>query len=146
MRFSNRLEVNIAVDPEALGARIPNLLLQPIVENAMLHGIALKRTPGRVDVLKAGEIGWIEAEGDYMKFHVAGLGHLMRETMARLEVRLDGRRFIRIHRSTIVNSDRVKKLSPSFAGEYAVVLSDGTKLRLSRGYHDRVAALLQAGL
>jgi two-component system LytT family response regulator len=66
--------------------------------------------------------------------------------MARLEARLDGKRFIRIHRSTIVNVDRVRKLSPSFAGEYAVVLADGTKLRLSRGYHDRVAALLKAGL
>ena len=70
----------------------------------------------------------------------------MRETMARLEAKLDPRRFIRIHRSTIVNLDRVQKLSPSFAGEYAVVLNDGTKLRLSRGYHDRVAALLKSAL
>jgi len=49
------------------------------------------------------EIDWIEAEGDYMKFHVAGRAHLMRETMARLEARLDPKRFIRIHRSTIAN-------------------------------------------
>jgi two-component system LytT family response regulator len=106
----------------------------------------LVKSSGEIFFLKAEEIDWIEAEGDYMKFHVAGRAHLMRETMARLEARLDGKRFIRIHRSTIVNVDRVRKLSPSFAGEYAVVLADGTKLRLSRGYHDRVAALLKAGL
>ena len=106
----------------------------------------LVKSSGEIFFLKADEIDWIEAEGDYMKFHVAGRAHLMRETMARLEGRLDGKRFIRIHRSTIVNLDRVRKLSPSFAGEYAVVLTDGTKLKLSRGYHDRVAALLKAGL
>jgi len=66
----------------------------------------------------------------------------MRGTMASLETQLDPSRFIRIHRSTIVNADRLKKLSPSFEGEYAVVLSDGTKLRLSRGYHDRIRALM----
>jgi two-component system LytT family response regulator len=63
--------------------------------------------------------------------------------MARLEARLDPKRFIRIHRSTIVNIDRLKKLSPSFAGEYAVILHDGTKLKLSRGYHERIATLMK---
>jgi two-component system LytT family response regulator len=104
------------------------------------------KSSGEIFFLKAEEIDWVEAEGDYMKFHVAGKAHLMRETMARLEARLDPKRFVRIHRSTIVNLDRVRKLSPSFAGEYAVVLHDGTKLRLSRGYHERIAALLQQSL
>lgn len=113
---------------------------------AKAHDRILVKSSGEIFFLKAEENDWIEAEGDYMKFHVAGRGHLMRETMARLEARLDGRQFIRIHRSTIVNIDRVKKLSPSFAGEYAVVLTDGTKLRLSRGYHERVAAVVKAGL
>jgi two-component system LytT family response regulator len=66
----------------------------------------------------------------------------MRATMAAMESQLDPAKFIRIHRSTIVNAERVRKLSPSFEGEYAVVLNDGTKLRLSRGYHDRIKALL----
>ena len=81
-----------------------------------------------------------------MKFHAGGRAHLLRETMARLESRLDPRRFIRIHRSTIVNVDRVRKMSPSFAGEYAVVLNDGTKLRLSRGYQDRLQEILRSAL
>ncbi|MDP3071525.1 MAG: LytTR family DNA-binding domain-containing protein [Opitutaceae bacterium] len=103
----------------------------------------LVKSSGEIFFLKADEIDWIEAEGDYMKFHVGPRAHLMRETMARLEARLDARRFVRIHRSTIVNLDRVQKLSPSFAGDYAVTLADGTKLRLSRGYQDRIMPLLQ---
>jgi two-component system LytT family response regulator len=106
----------------------------------------LLKSSGEIFFLKAEEIDWIEAEGDYMKFHVAGRAHLMRETMARLEARLDSKRFIRIHRSTIVNIDRMRKLSPSFAGEYAVILHDGTKLKLSRGYHERIGALLKQAL
>jgi two-component system LytT family response regulator len=106
----------------------------------------LIKSSGEIFFLKAEEIDWIEAEGDYMKFHVGGRTHLMRETMARLEARLDPKHFIRIHRSTIVNIDRLRKLSPSFAGEYAVILHDGTKLKLSRGYHERIAALLKQSL
>ena len=106
----------------------------------------LVKSSGEIIFLKAEEIDWIEAEGDYMVFHVAGKSHLLRETMARLEARLDPKRFIRIHRSTIVNIDRVKKLSPSFVGEYTVVLSDGTKLKLSRSYHERLQELLKSAI
>jgi two-component system LytT family response regulator len=102
----------------------------------------LLKSSGEIIFLKTSEIDWVEAEGDYVKFHVAGRTHLMRGTMAALEERLDPVQFIRIHRSTIVNADRLRKLSPSFEGEYAVVLQDGTKLRLSRGYQDRIKALL----
>jgi two-component system, LytTR family, response regulator len=106
----------------------------------------LLKSSGEIFFLKAEEIDWIEAEGDYMKFHAAGRTHLMRETMAHLEARLDPARFVRIHRSTIVNIDRLRKLSPSFAGEYAVILHDGTKLKLSRGYHERIATLMKQAL
>jgi two-component system LytT family response regulator len=102
----------------------------------------LLKSSGEIIFLKTSEIDWIEAEGDYVKFHATGRTHLMRGTMAALEARLDPGRFIRIHRSTIVNVDRLRKLSPSFEGEYAVVLHDGTKLRLSRGYQDRIKSLL----
>jgi two-component system LytT family response regulator len=117
---------------------------EPVAERS--YDRILLKSSGEIFFLKAEEIDWIEAEGDYMKFHVAGRTHLMRETMARLEERLDPRRFLRIHRSTIVNVDRLRKLSPSFGGEYAVVLQDGTKLKLSRGYHERIAALLKSAL
>jgi two-component system LytT family response regulator len=118
----------------------------PHVEEAIQADRVLLKSGGEIYFLKADEIDWIEAEGDYMKFHAGGRAHLLRETMARLEERLDSAKFIRIHRSTIVNIDRVRKLSPSFAGEYAVVLQDGTKLKLSRGYHDRLQSLLKSAL
>jgi two-component system LytT family response regulator len=106
----------------------------------------LIKSSGEILILRADEVDWIEADGDYMKFHVAGKAHLMRETMSKLEERLDPRRFVRIHRSMIVNIDRVKKLSPVFGGEYAVILRDGTSLKLSRGYQERLAELLRQAL
>jgi len=102
----------------------------------------LLKSSGEIIFLKTSEIDWVEAEGDYVKFHVGGRSHLMRGTMASMEAKLDPARFLRIHRSTIVNVDRVRKLAPSFAGEYDLFLSDGTRLRASRGYHGRIAALL----
>ena len=106
----------------------------------------LIKSSGEIIFLKVRDVDWIEAEGDYMVFHTAGKSHMLRETMARLEARLDPRRFVRIHRSTIVNIDRVRKLTPSFAGEYAVILEDGTKLKLSRGYQERLQSLLKQSL
>lgn len=122
------------------------LLRRGKVQNDPERDRILLRTSGEIYLLKADEVDWIEADGDYMKFHVAGKTHLMRETMARLEARLDSSRFVRIHRSIIVNLDRVRKLSPSFGGDYAVILRDGTSLKLSRGYHDRLAELLKQTL
>jgi two-component system LytT family response regulator len=64
--------------------------------------------------------------------------HLLRETMTALEARLDPKRFARIHRSTIVNLERVKELQPYFHGDYIVLLRDGTQLTLSRNYRPRL--------
>lgn len=130
------------VAPAAASAPAPASAGGPASETITRDRILLK-AGGEIYFLKAEEIDWIEAEGDYMKFHAGGRVHLLRETMGNLEERLDAKRFIRIHRSTIVNIDRVKKLSPSFAGEYAVILHDGTKLRLSRGYHERLQELMR---
>ena len=141
---------------DLLGAKLNHLLsylesgreIQPPHGRSDTRGAdrILLKSGGEIFFLKADEIDWIEAEGDYMKFHTGGRTHLLRETMARLESRLDAKKFIRIHRSTIVNIDRVKKLSPSFAGEYAVILADGTKLKLSRGYHERLQEVLKHAL
>ncbi len=133
----------------ALNAKVDQLIAQLASGGAAendggFNDRILVKSSGEIFFLKPGEIDWIEAEGDYMKFHVGGKSHLMRETMARLEARLDPKRFVRIHRSTIVNLDRVRKLSPSFVGEYVVVLQDGTKLKLSRGYQDKLQSHLKA--
>jgi len=68
--------------------------------------------------------------------------HLLRETMKRLEAQFDPSRFVRIHRSTIVNVERIKELQPYFRGEYVVILQDGKSLKLSRGYKEHLESVL----
>lgn len=97
------------------------------------------KTGGQLVFLKTEEVDWIQAEGNYVRLHVGGASHLVRETIQSLEASLDPDRFLRIHRSTIVNLDRVREIQPLVHGEYRVVLTDGTKLSLSRGYRDRLS-------
>ena len=100
------------------------------------------KSGGKVTLLPVDEIEWIDAEGDYVRIHVGKTWHLLRETMKNLEDQLDSARFVRIHRSTIVNLEKVKELQPFFRGEYVVVLHNGTTLKLSRGYRDNLEARL----
>jgi two-component system, LytTR family, response regulator len=92
--------------------------------------------------LKVDEIDWVEAEGNYVRLHVGATSHLLRETMKGMEAKLDSSRFIRIHRSTIVNTDRIKELQPLFHGEHAVILQDGTRLTASRGPDNKLKRFL----
>jgi two-component system LytT family response regulator len=103
------------------------------------------RDSGRIFFVRVAEILWIEAYDYYVQLHLNGQAHLLRERMHHLEARLDPRRFARIHRSTIVNIERVKELQPFFHGEYTVLLEDGTRLKLSRTYRDRLELLLGKG-
>lgn len=100
------------------------------------------RDGGRVNLLPVRDIDWVEAERDYVRVHVGTKAYVIRETTTHLEGQLDPVRFVRIHRSTIVNIERVKELQPMFKGEYVVVLQDGTALKLSRGYRDHLEAML----
>ena len=84
--------------------------------------------------IRAEEIDWIEAERNYIRLHVRDRTHLVRENLSRIESALDPARFCRIHRSTIVNIDRIQAVEPLFRGEYLVVLHDGTKLTSGRSY------------
>ncbi len=95
------------------------------------------KSGGRVFFLRTDEIDWIEAAGNYVRLHLGEDAHLFRETMNGRESRLDGRRFIRIHRSRIVNTERIKELQPWFNGEYVVILRNGTRLTLSRGCREK---------
>jgi two-component system, LytTR family, response regulator len=105
----------------------------------------LIKSAGRVFFLKADEIDWIGAEDYYVKLHVGPKGHLLRETMNDLEARLDPQKFMRVHRSAIVNLDRVKELHQHFNGDYVVVLQDGTELKLSRSRREHLQTLLGTG-
>ena len=88
-------------------------------------------------------IDWIDAAGDYMCVHAEGRTYVLRETMKSLESVLDPTVFQRVHRSTIVNVKRVRRLRPHTNGEYFLTLDDGQEIKLSRSYRDRVDQLLQ---
>ena len=86
-------------------------------------------------------IRWIDAAGDYMCIHTDSDTHILRATMRELEQQLDQKRFQRVHRSTIVNLDRVKELRSHINGEYFLILDSGNEVKLSRSYKDKVAML-----
>ncbi|MEO0399494.1 MAG: LytTR family DNA-binding domain-containing protein [Pseudomonadota bacterium] len=96
----------------------------------------------KVVILNADDIEWIDAAGDYMCVHANGQTHIIRETMKTLQQRLDPSRFQRIHRSAIVNVNKVKELNPHANGEYFVKLENGSELKLSRSYKDVVSRFL----
>jgi len=100
------------------------------------------RSGGRVTFLRTDEIDWVGAAGNYVELHAGKEAHLLRETMSSIQARLDPERFIRIHRSTIVNVERVRQLRSSFHGDYEVLLRDGTRLTLTRNYKDKLQKLL----
>jgi two-component system LytT family response regulator len=96
------------------------------------------KSGGRLFFLRSDEIDWIEAAGNYVRLHVGSDGHLLRETMNSIEGRLNPDIFFRIHRSHIVNIERIKELQPWFNGEYVVILRNGSRLTLSRGYREKL--------
>jgi two-component system, LytTR family, response regulator len=107
-------------------------------EPAPLPNRIVIRDRDRVLFVDVGDIDWIGADGDYVRIHTAGKSHLVRDTMVAMEQRLDATQFVRIHRSAIVNVARIRELRPYSSREYAVILHDGTRLRLSRRYRDRL--------
>jgi two-component system LytT family response regulator len=100
------------------------------------------KTHGRVMIVNVPEIDWVGADGDYVSVHVGAKSWLLRETIAAAEARLALSGFVRIHRSTLVNIDRVRELLPLSKGEFTVVLRDGTELKLSRNYRFALERLL----
>lgn len=100
------------------------------------------KTGSQLVFLDPEDVDWIEAEGVYVRLQVGAKTYLLRESLRNVEHRLDPRRFLRIHRSTILNLDRVKKIVPHFNGGALVILRDGRQLKMSRSYRDRVTATL----
>jgi two-component system, LytTR family, response regulator len=96
------------------------------------------RDRDRFVIVTADEIDWIESAANYVELHVGKKVFSLRDTMRTLEARLDPNHFVRIHRSTIVNISRIKEISREWAGDFEVTLHDGTKLRMSRSYQDRL--------
>ena len=99
------------------------------------------RDGGRTVRVDMAHIRWIDAAGDYMCIHTDAETHILRATMRELEHQLDTRRFQRVHRSTIVNVDRVKSMRAHINGEYFLTLDCGHELKLSRSYKDKIEML-----
>jgi len=100
------------------------------------------KSSGRIYFVRIQDIDWCEASGNYVRLHIGEQTHLVRGTMSHLESQLDPAQFVRIHRSAIVNVERIQELRSSFNGEYQITLTDKTRLTLSRGYRDGLQARL----
>ena len=118
--------------PQAARAKAAPYLMRLMIKSA-----------GRVTFLKTEDVDWIEADNYYAKLHTEKKSHLLRESLNDLEARLDPKQFARVHRSAIVNLDRVKELQTHFNGEQIVVLLDGTELKLSRSRREELQAKLK---
>lgn len=124
-----------------LAARLMELVAESDVARPKEQRFAIK-SGGAVYFLDAEEIDWIEAANNSVRFHAGGKRHLMRATIRSVEEQLDEQAFARIHRSTIVRLDSIRKLVPQEHGDYLVVLRDGTELRMSRRRREELRARL----
>ena len=139
----------VVVDAERTPQRLVGVL-QALTGSGAAEGDAPLRTDdrlpipvaGRIVLVRVSDLCWVEGAGTYVRLHARRQTYLYRESIQRLEARLDPRRFVRIHRSTIVNVECVEALEHLSKGRYAVYLADGTELKLSRSYRDRLATLL----
>lgn len=127
-------------------ARTEQKQIAALLENVREKPTYLERlvvkTGGRIIFLKTSEVDWIQADDKYAHLHTGNKSHLVRQTLGALEAQLDPQKFIRIHRSAIVNIERIKELQPMFTGEHTVVLENGTKLTLSRSYKNKLFEIL----
>jgi two-component system, LytTR family, response regulator len=99
------------------------------------------RSAGRVVFVKTSDIDWVEAAGDYVTLHAGKKSWLLRETIAEMERKLQAKGFARIHRSTLVNTERIGEMHALDNGEYRLVLRDGTELKLSRTHRHQLQGL-----
>jgi two-component system, LytTR family, response regulator len=109
---------------------------------SFLTRVAIRKN-GRIHLVRIAEVDWLETAGNYVTLHVGAAEYLYRTTMAAIESRLDPARFVRIHRSTIVNVDSIIELQPTFGRELVVLLREGDRLRLGAPYRDGLRNLIE---
>ena len=120
---------------------------QPLLDAELVSGLVIGlyevgKTEGRLLFLRTAEIDWVEAVDNYAKLHAGKETYTVRDTLSRLEQRLPAGRFLRVHRSTIVNVDRVREIQPWFQGDFVLILRDGTRVTTGRQYRDNVRRLI----
>jgi two-component system, LytTR family, response regulator len=137
-----RAKAEIAsVRGDALSERILKAIEDIKTKPVHLERLVIKLN-GHVFFMKTDEIDWLEAEGNYVRLHSGKESYLLRDTISALESQLDPKKFIRVHRSAIVNVDRISELQPWFHGEYRILLREGVQLTLSRTYREKLHELL----
>jgi two-component system, LytTR family, response regulator len=127
---------------EKLLALLENLKSANNRRQEYLQRLPLKET-GRVSFVDVNDIDWIEAQGNYVELHTGNGHHFLRETMSRIESKLDPARFVRLRRSIIARIDQIKSLQPLAKGEFEVLLKSGHKFKSSRRYRRRLDVLLR---
>ena len=141
LRLLRDLRPGTAQDDDGAGEAPSAPPVAPGTPPAYLERLGI-RVGGKMVLLRTEEIDWIAGAGVYVEVHAGKRRYQLRQTLTALEQRLDPARFVRIHRSTIVHVNRVRELVPHLHGEYGVILEDGTNLKLSRNYRDRLVALM----
>jgi two-component system LytT family response regulator len=135
-----RVRERLAAPPGDLRQQLQHLL-QELRPAAGAERLVVK-TGSQTLLVPVEDIDWVESAGNYVTLHVGREQHLLRETMAELEARLASRRFARVHRSALVNVDRIHSLAPTLSGDHRLVLRDGQELTLSRTYRARLEQVL----
>jgi two-component system LytT family response regulator len=134
-RLTNR--PGAAVDAELKGLLRGLKARQPYPERFLV------RAPKHLYFVRAADIDWVDGASNYVRLHIGGRTHLVRDTLKAIGAKLRPDRFVRVHRSVIVNIDRVERLEPSGHGEYRLTLRDGTRITSSRGHNRQLRTLLQ---
>lgn len=114
---------------------VDSLISSMLAERRILDRILVK-SGGRISIIETDQVDWVESAGNYVTLHVGNEKHMIRETMKNMENRLSSDTFTRIHRTVIVNINRIQEIKTHFQGDYAVILQDGSSLPLSRRYRE----------
>jgi two-component system LytT family response regulator len=117
-------------------------LLESIKNKPQYLDRVMIKASGRITFLSVDEINWVEADDKYVRLHTGNISPMVRQTLSAMEAQLDPAKFRRVHRSALVNVERIKELQPLFSGEHSILLEDGTKLTLSRNYKEKLFELL----
>jgi two-component system, LytTR family, response regulator len=128
--------------PKDFARDIAHLLERVAPAAERVNRIPIKRD-GRTTFVRVADIDWVDADRDFLRLHAGKETHIVRDTMTEMEGKLPADTFMRIHRSIIVNLERVREVQPWFKGDYVLILHDGTKLRSGRTYRDSVQRLLK---
>ncbi|HEX8153354.1 MAG TPA: LytTR family transcriptional regulator DNA-binding domain-containing protein [Thermoanaerobaculia bacterium] len=135
-----RVRERLRSGAEELQEKLRALVDQVKADREPLDRIMIK-SAGRITFLRTTEIDWIEAADNYIRLHAGRESHLIRETMGSVEQQLDRRKFVRVHRSAIVNIDSIAEIRSLFHGDHSILLRTGAEIPLGRSYREKLEAV-----